>query len=288
MLDSVAHYMVWFTSHPGTSKDALSSMLSMQHHNILPKPNHLPDSYSAAMKVIEPFLIKPLEFDVCPNDCVIFCGAHATLTECPICNSNRYKKKNSPYRRFQYLPLGPRLERIFGTANLAQLVQAHGHSSGTSEQVLSDIHSSLAWKAAYSDEGVFRGDSRGIAFGICADGVNPFSHLRTTYSMCPIVLSLLNLPRNIRYNFGNLFLVGIIPGNGRKEAKTIQPYLEVLVDELISLSNAKLYDAYQQSTFQLKVEILIHILDYPGIAKMFNINGAGAYKGCAWCDIRGK
>ena len=106
--------------------------------------------------------------------------------------------------------------------------------------------------------------------------------------MCPIVLSLLNLPRNIRYNFGNLFLVGIIPGNGRKEAKTIQPYLEVLVDELISLSNAKLYDAYQQSTFQLKVEILIHILDYPGIAKMFNINGAGAYKGCAWCDIRGK
>ena len=32
-----------------------------------------------AMKVIEPFLITPLEFDVCPNDCVIFRGAHANL-----------------------------------------------------------------------------------------------------------------------------------------------------------------------------------------------------------------
>ena len=62
----------------------------------------------------------------------------------------------------------------------------------------------------------------------------------------------------------------------------------MLVDKHISLSNAKLFDAYQQSTFQLKIESLIHILDYPGIALMFNINGAGAYKGCAWCDIRGK
>ena len=104
--------------------------------------------------------------------------------------------------------------------------------------------------------------------------MNPFSHLRTTYSMCPMVLSLLN--------FGNLFLVGIVPGNGRQEAKTIQPYLEVLVDELISLTNAELYDAYQQSTFALKVEILLHVLDYPGIAKMFNINGAAvAYPGFA-------
>ena len=138
-------------------------MLSMQHHSILPKPNHLPDSYNAATKVIEPFLLTPLEFDVCPNDCVILRGAYATLTECPVCNSKWYKK-NSPYRRFQYLPLGPRLERIFGTANLAKLVQGHGHSSGTS---VSDIHFSFAWKAAYSKEGVFGGDYRGITFGMC-------------------------------------------------------------------------------------------------------------------------
>ena len=261
-LEAVAHHMVWFKNHPGTNKDASSNVLSMQHHHILPQPNLLPDSYTAAMKVVEPFLVKPLMFDVCQNDCVLFRGRYATLTECPICNSQRYKNKSTPYRSFLYLPIGPRLEGIFGTANLAKLVQAHGHSShAASAQVMSDIHSALAWKTAYKQEGIFRGDSRGIAFGICADGVNPFSHLRTTYSMCPIVLSLLNLPRSIRHNFGNLFLVGIIPGNGRQEAKTIQPYLEVLVDELISLTNTKLYDAYQQSTFALKVEISIHILE---------------------------
>lgn len=149
---------------------------------------------------------------------------------------------------------------------------------------MSDIHHSPMWNEAYSDDGVFKGDPRGIALGICADGVNPFSHLRTTYSMCPIVLSLLNLPRKVRHNFGNLLLVGIVPGNGRQEAKSIQPYLEILVDELISLSNATIFDAYQRADFKLKVEILLHILDYPGIG---NITGSGAYKGCAWCEIRG-
>ena len=282
VFEAVAHHLQWFTAHPGTSKDALSDILHTQHYKILPQPNMLPSSYSAAMKVVEPFLVQPLVLDVCQNDCVIFRGKNATLNECPVCNSKRYK------RRFLYLPLGPRLERIFGTRSLAKLVQDHEHLTSTSDEILYDVQSSPIWKAAYSTEGVFRGDCRGIAFGLCADGVNPFSHLRTTYSMCPIVLSLLNLPRSVRYNFGNLFLVGIVPGNGRQEAKSIQPYLEVLVDELISLSHRKLYDTYQQAEFELKVEVLQFILDYPGIAKVFNINGAGAYKGCAWCNIRGR
>ena len=64
-------------------------------------------------------------------------------------------------------------------------------------------------------------------------------------------------------------------------------YMEILVDELISLSNATLFDAYQQANFSLKVEILFYVLDYPGIAKLFNIRCAGSYHGCAWCDIKG-
>lgn len=131
------------------------------------------------------------------------------------------------------------------------------------------MQDSSAWNSAYSEDGIFKGDPRGISLGICTDGVNPFSHLRTSYSMWPIMLSLLNLPRRIR---NNILLVGIIPGNGKQEAKNIQPYLEILVDELISLSNTTMYDAYQQATFELKIEILLHILDYPGIGKVFNIN----------------
>lgn len=140
-------------------------------------------------------------------------------------------------RRFYYLPLGPRFERLFGTSNLAQLVQAHKF------YLIYMIR--LCGAHVTSESGIFEGDPRGISFGLCTDGVNPFSHLRCTYSKWPIVLSLLNLPRNIRHDFRNMFLVGIIPGNGSKEAYSIHPYLEVLVDELISLSNAQMYDTYK-------------------------------------------
>jgi hypothetical protein len=85
-------------------------------------------------------------------------------------------------------------------------VQAHIDRCGicTTDSILSDIHSSPAWAATYSKDGIFKGDARGISFGLCTDGVNPFSHLRTSYSMIPIVMSLLNLPRNVRHSFGNI------------------------------------------------------------------------------------
>ena len=95
VLEAVAQHTVWFTTHPGTSKDALSNVLRM-HRHILPQPN-LPDSYTAAMKVIEPFLAKLLVFDVCQNDCVLFSDQYATLAECPICNSCQYKNKDAMF-----------------------------------------------------------------------------------------------------------------------------------------------------------------------------------------------
>lgn len=288
VLQTLAKYFDWFTSHPGTSKEALSSVLKMQH-DILPEGHRLPDSYISARRLIEPFLVKPIVFDACSNDCILYRNAYASATECPKCKAPRYKREKIPARKFVYLPLGPRLVRMFGTKHLAQIVQAHPGASGQRTYTdMYDIHDSPTWTKAYSSDGIFEGDKRGLSFGFCADGVNPFSHLRVSYSMCPLVMTLLNLPRDSRYSFESLFLLGIIPGNGTKEAKKIDPYIEVLVDEIIQLSNVKMYDAYQQAPFKLKTDILLYILDYPGVGKMFRVTGSGAYKGCLWCDIKGK
>ena len=151
-----------------------------------------------------------------------------------------------------------------------------------------DIHDSNSWKSAYSKTGTFNGDSRGISLSLCTDGVNPFSHNKVAYSMWPIVMAILNLPRNIRLAFGNLLLVGIVPGNGTKEANSLDPYLNILVDELLELANRQVYDSYQQAPFRLKVELLLYILDYPAIGKVFNVMGSGGYQACAWCEVQGK
>ena len=44
---TLVQHFHWFTQHPGISKDALSSMLAMQH-KFLPTGNNLPSSYEAA------------------------------------------------------------------------------------------------------------------------------------------------------------------------------------------------------------------------------------------------
>ena len=53
--------------------------------------------------------------------------------------------------------------------------------------------------------------------------------------------------------------------------------LEVIVEELLNLQNKKNYDAHEEQMFSLSVEM--HILDYPGIEKVFKMSGSGAYKG---------
>ena len=85
-----------------------------------------------------------------------------------------------------------------------------------------------------------------------------------------------------------MMLVGIIPGNGDHEAKSVDPYLEVVVDELLALSGTTFYDAYRKAPFDFKVHTLSYVLDYPGLNKLFHSTGANALQGCMWCDMRGK
>ena len=181
------------------------------------------------------------------------------------------------------MQIGPRLERLYGTVSLSEMMQAHGPSiSGR----MYDIHDSPSWNNAFSHD-QFCGDSRGIALSLCTDGVNPYSVQGVSYSMWPIMLTILNLPRHIRNLFTNIILAGIIPSNGSHEPKQIAPYLELVVHELLMLANSTVYDAYQSAPFKLKIHILSYVLDYPGVAKVFSLTGTGAYKACVWCDIKG-
>lgn len=235
--------------------------------------------HAAVYKIIEPFLIKSIQFHACPNDCIVFRGKYADLLHCPSCNASRYVTPDVPAKRFHYLSIGPRLERLFATASMAKIIQSHSDVAREREDGMHDVHDSPAWRNAYSSSVFFGGDPRGISLALCTDGLNPY---RVSYSMWPIVLTILNLPPKIRYSFSNLLLVGIVPGNNQKEPSSLDPYLEILVDELLGLSNKTMFDAYRNAPFQLKVQLFMFILDYPGIGRVM---GSGAYQGCAWCEI---
>ena len=243
-------------------------------------------SYEAALKIIEPFLVNTVVYLACPNDCILFTKEYSDLVQCPKCNANRFKPNTCiPVQKFTYLTIGPRLIRLYGTDKVAQILQAH--SFPVDDHTVYGIQHSKCWESAYHEHGVFNGDSRGIALSFCTNGVNPFSHQKCKYSMWLIVMTILNYPQEICNKIGNLMLLGIVPGNRTKEPDNLNPYIEVIVDELSVLSNASVFDSHQNAWFQLKVEILLHVLDYPGIGKVFNVMGANVLKGCAWCEIEG-
>ena len=150
-----------------------------------------------------------------------------------------------------------------------------------------DIQDSPVWKEIYSEDGYFMGNNNGVSFALEMDGVNPFHNVGIQYSMTPLMLTLLNLPRNVRNQFGNIFLVGIIPGNDCSEVTKVDPYVEILVDELLYLTKCKIVNAYQKAPVDIKIKVLLYVLDYPGLCKVFNQQESGGLSGCHWCHIRG-
>ncbi len=162
---------------------------------------------------------------------------------------------------------------MFSSAVTSELLQSN--SSGirdlSTEGTVSTIHESPAWKEWYSKDGIFAGDPRGVALSLCMDGVNPFAKERTTYSMCPMVLTPLNLPHCLRVAAGSMMLAGIIPG--KYEPKDTDPYLDILVDKCLELNGTVMQDSFRNESFKFRTDIILHQRDYPGQNKLFHCQG---------------
>ena len=133
-------------------------------------------------------------------------------------------KKQTYLKKFKYLPLLPRIRRMFLQEHCS-LASPSEHSS------LQDIHEKDMWKGMFAFNGRYKGDPRVLSLSLCTDGLNPFSKERTSYSIWPIMLKVLNFPSHIRANFKSLILMGIIPG--RREPRKIDPYLDLLVEDIL-------------------------------------------------------
>ena len=102
-----------------------------------------------------------------------------------------------------------------------------------------------------------------------------------------MMMSILNLPRNIRNLFENIVLLGIISGN-RRLSPNPAAYLEIVNDEMLALSGSSMYSAYDNASFTVELKFLLYVLDHPVMSKLFNLHGANSITGCHYCEIRGE
>ena len=192
------------------------------------------------------------------------------MSVCPVCGEDRYQPYSKiPRKRYKYIPLAPRIRRMFNSETTSKLLQDHQNAKTSSN--ISDLHQTQVWKANYSPSGMFQGDPRGLSLALCTDGMNPFAKQKVVYSMWPVTVSVLNFPHQYRTSAVSMLMVGIIPG--REEAKSLKPYLDLLVEELNRINGIEMYDGYQCQTFSLKAAVQFSVLDYPGQNKVFQCHG---------------
>ncbi|KAG8362941.1 hypothetical protein BUALT_BualtUnG0021300 [Buddleja alternifolia] len=138
------------------------SNLSERHFNrflkafgqMLLKGHKLPDSFYSSKKVVAPLRLGVEKIHACENDCMLYSKDDNKLQECNICQHPRFKpkkrggkkkQKDIPYKQLSYLPLIPRLQRLYTSKTTAEHMRWHKESLGAKKcEVGWSTHGKLA------------------------------------------------------------------------------------------------------------------------------------------------
>ena len=134
---------------------------------------------------------------------------------------------------------------------------------------MTDVCDGEVYKTFCDDNGLpFFREKRNIGLMLNVDWFNPFKN--SEYSLGVIYSMLLNLPRNVRFKWDNVIIMGIIPGP--KEPKfTINSFLEPHVNELNRLWTGMVFKEKSTAAFY-KVALICTSSDVPA-TRMWWIHG---------------
>ncbi|KAL1726801.1 hypothetical protein EV714DRAFT_218600, partial [Schizophyllum commune] len=130
----------------------------------------------------------PVPYDCCIKSCCCFVGPHADKTRCPYCNASRFDENGKPRRRFQYLPIIPRLLSYYKSAEMVEKMQYRAEHDRQREQKrdddsIDDVMDGTHYKTLQRSRVVINGKvqqhkffdaSTDIALGLSTDGFAPF------------------------------------------------------------------------------------------------------------------
>ncbi|GKF12485.1 transposon, En/Spm-like protein, partial [Tanacetum coccineum] len=226
----------------------------------------------------------------CPNDCMLYWKEDAKKKKCDICGHARFKKgrkgrgkhKEVPYKVLRYLPLTPRLQRLFMSSKYAKHMS--WHKKGHPEGVLTHPSDGEAWKHLDRSDPSFAEDARNVRLGLSTDGFNPFGHSSRPYSCWPVFVTPYNLPPWMCMKEGVIFLTLIIPGP-HSPGKNIDVYLRPLIKELKILwkkDGVPTYDVSTEQNFQMRAALLWTINDFPAYGMVSGWSTHGKLS-CPYC-----
>ncbi|XP_068472457.1 uncharacterized protein [Phaseolus vulgaris] len=182
-----------------------------------------------------------------------------------------------------YLPIVPRLKRLFSNANDAKLVRWHADER-KKDGNLKHLADGLQWKKIDSMFPNFANDPRNIRLGLATDGMNPYGNLSSKHSSWPVLLVIYNLPPWLCMKRKYVMLSLMISGP-RQPGNDIDVYLSPLVEDLKMLweEGVDVFDGYTGESFKLHAMLFCTINDFPAYGNLSGYITKG-HKACPICE----
>ncbi|KAJ0824636.1 putative Transposase-associated domain-containing protein [Helianthus annuus] len=250
----------------------------------LPDDNKLPRNFYETKKMLKPLELPSQVIHVCQNHCMLFNGPHSDLDRCIVCNEYRYKErgKKVPKLVMTYMPIGPRLQRLFYSKKTAQHMTWHADRSPSEK--MSHPSEGRAWHHFNSVFSDFAKETRNIRLGLCTDGFSPNNASGAKYSCWPVFITVYNLPPWLALKEQYVQIPLIIPGPNNPQ-QNIDVFLQPLVDELKQLftHGIETYDAHRCENFKMKAVLLWTVSDFPAYAMLSGWSTHGKLA-CPYCS----
>ena len=83
------------------------------------------ENYYEVKKLMSYFGLSYQKIDTCVKGCMLYWKEDSSLRKCKFCNQERYKPrkkkgKEVPHKRMHYLPITPRLQRLYASSVTTQ------------------------------------------------------------------------------------------------------------------------------------------------------------------------
>ncbi|CAL8999749.1 unnamed protein product [Prunus brigantina] len=253
---------------------------------MLPTDNCLPKDHRQAQKVLNGLGLGYEKIHACKNNCMLFYKEYETLDTCPICKESRFKMTSQnrttkiPQKVMRYLPLKPRLQRLYMSTHTATDMRWHKEKR-VDDDVMRHPADGKAWKEFDRTFPDFAADPRNVRLGLATDGFNPYGVLNQHHSTWLIFVFPYNLPpwKCMKKEY-MIMTVLITEDPGR----SIDVYLRPLVDELKDLwtNGVRTYYKATGKMFTLRAAVMWTVNDFPAYAMVSGWSTKG-YMACPVC-----
>ncbi|XP_059295599.1 uncharacterized protein LOC132048937 [Lycium ferocissimum] len=274
---SVAVRLLSIKSDANISIAGMNAMIELMKEL---NPNlDIPDDYYKAKKLVSKLGLSSMKIDCCEKGCMLYYKDDADLENCKVCGISRFKQlasgKRVAVKAMHYLPLIPRLKRLYASLSSAPHMRWH-YENRRPPGVLCHPSDGEAWKHFDRTFQNFANEPRNIRLGLCADGFTPFSVSAAPYSCWPVFVTPYNLPPEMCMTSPYLFLTCIVPGP-RNPKSLIDVYLQPLIHELQTLwhEGVLTYDISTKQNFNMRAALMWTINDFPAYGMLSGWMTAG-------------